>query len=260
MRARRNLRPGHRSPKQPFRGRRQPARAMATAPASPATPTAGQLGAPPDALALALPAALLPWYLRRRRRLPWRGDKPPYNGAPAAALPPPAALASPADRAYGTWVSEIMLQQTRVATVIPHWLRWMARWPTVAALAAASDTDVAAQWAGCLHAGAREVVDDHGDGAVPSSLPQLKALPGVSDYTAGAIAPIAFGARRRQRRPRLRTLAAVGRPRRQGARHAQGGVGSRPARRRCATVGRRVGCACVGRGAGSREGRCGGLI
>jgi len=199
---------------------------MATASASPATPTAGQLGAPPDAFALALPAAVLPWYLRRRRRLPWRGDKPPYDYAPATA----------ARTREPRRVSEIMLQQTRVATVIPHWLRWMARWPTVAALAAASDTDVAAQWAGCLHAGAREVVDYHGDGAVPSSLPQLKALPGVSDYTAGAIAPIAFGARRRQRRPRLRTLAAVGRPRRPGARHAQGGVGSRSALRCCATI------------------------
>jgi A/G-specific adenine glycosylase len=113
-----------------------------------------------------------------RRDLPWRRSRDPY----------------------AIWVSEIMLQQTRVAAVVPYFERWMARFPTVAALAAAPLDDVLAAWAGLgyysrarnLHRCAREVVERHG-GALPASAADLRGLPGIGRYTAGAIASIAFG-------------------------------------------------------------------
>ena len=105
-------------------------------------------------------SALLEWYGQNRRRLPWRGDPPPYNGSTAginsAAASAPAAPAAPASTpatpvapvsAYGVWVSEIMCQQTRVEAVIPYWLAWMEAFPTVEALAAAGDEEVNARWA-----------------------------------------------------------------------------------------------------------------
>jgi A/G-specific adenine glycosylase len=112
-----------------------------------------------------------------RRDLPWRRSRDPY----------------------AIWVSEIMLQQTRVAAVVPYYERWMARFPTVTALAEAPLDDVLAAWAGLgyysrarnLHRGAREVVTRHG-GALPASAAALRALPGIGPYTAGAIASIAF--------------------------------------------------------------------
>lgn len=101
---------------------------------------------------------------------------------------------------YATWVSEIMLQQTRIDTVIPYYERWLARFPTVEALASAPLDDVLAAWAGLgyysrarnLHRGAKEVVARYG-GKLPASEKMLQALPGIGRYTAGAIASVAFG-------------------------------------------------------------------
>ena len=126
-------------------------------------------------------ASLLAWYDRHRRDLPWRAR--------------PGETADP----YRVWLSEIMLQQTQVQAVIPYFLRFLERWPTVAALAAADLDDVLAAWAGLgyyararrLHACARVVADDHG-GRFPEDEDGLRALPGVGAYTAGAIAAIAF--------------------------------------------------------------------
>ncbi len=121
---------------------------------------------------------LLGWYDRVRRDLPWRRTTDPY----------------------AIWVSEIMLQQTRVATVIPYWERFLERFPDVATLAAASEEEVLARWSGLgyyrrargLHAGAQAVVEHHG-GRLPENACALRELPGIGRYTAGAIASIAFG-------------------------------------------------------------------
>jgi A/G-specific adenine glycosylase len=122
---------------------------------------------------------LLAWYARHRRVLPWRATRDPY----------------------AILVSEIMLQQTQVARVEGYWTRFLARYPTVEDLAAASADAVHASWAGLgyyararnLHAAAREVVRDHG-GALPRELDALRRLPGIGRYTAAAVASIAFGA------------------------------------------------------------------
>jgi A/G-specific adenine glycosylase len=129
-----------------------------------------------------LVAWLLAWYDAGHRALPWRGE----NGA----------TVDP----YCVWISEIMLQQTTVAAVIPYYHRFLARWPTVQALAAADLDAVLHAWQGLgyygrarnLHACARVVVSAHA-GAFPSSLAGLRALPGIGEYTAAAIAAIAFG-------------------------------------------------------------------
>jgi len=101
---------------------------------------------------------------------------------------------------YGTWVSEVMLQQTRVDTVIPHWLAWMQRFPTCAALASASEDDVVAQWAGLgFYRRARQLrkgalhVQEHMGGRLPRDPALLQKIPGIGPYTAGAIASIAHG-------------------------------------------------------------------
>ena len=102
---------------------------------------------------------------------------------------------------YRVWLSEIMLQQTTVKTVAPYYAKFLARWPTVEALGAASLDDVLRAWAGLgyyararnLHACAKAVVERHG-GKFPTSLEGLRALPGVGDYTAAAVAAIAFDA------------------------------------------------------------------
>jgi A/G-specific adenine glycosylase len=130
------------------------------------------------------PALLLDWYDRHRRRLPWR--------------PPAGERADP----YRVWLSEIMLQQTGVKTVGPYFLKFVARWPDVDALGAASLDDVLRMWAGLgyysrarnLHACAVAVRRDHG-GAFPDTEEGLRALPGIGPYTASAIAAIAFGRR-----------------------------------------------------------------
>ena len=132
--------------------------------------------------------SLLGWYHANRRKLPWRGD--------ASTL---SEFVTPPMSAYGTWVSEIMLQQTRVETVVPYWHRWMAKFPTVAALSAASPDEVNKMWAGLgyyrraqqLLEGAKKVTADFG-GVVPGTVAELLTVPGIGPYTAGAIASIAF--------------------------------------------------------------------
>nr|QDO16289.1 adenine DNA glycosylase [Lingulodinium polyedra] len=207
---------------------------------------------------------LLAWYAAGRRRLPWRGDPPPWSvekaalrqaaaaeaaarqqpsirsffakrlrcgeapGAPPLQIdleeeeaesprkPPAAAgdLASSEEQptgaqagafpasAYGTWVSEVMLQQTQVERVVEYWARWMRRFPTVRALAEADAEAVNAAWAGLgfygrarrLHEGAKHLLALRG-GEVPGDLEGLRRVPGVGPYTAGAVASIAFGRR-----------------------------------------------------------------
>ena len=130
---------------------------------------------------------LLAWYHENRRMLPWRGDALDDGTMP----PPPSA--------YGTWVSEIMLQQTRVETVIPYWIKWMAKYPDVRSLAASTEDEVNALWAGLgyyrraqsLLKGARKVVEAF-DGVMPGTVDELKTVPGIGPYTAGAISSIAF--------------------------------------------------------------------
>ena len=129
-------------------------------------------------------SALLAWYDRDRRLLPWRA-------APGVAQDP-----------YRVWLSEIMLQQTTVKAVLPRYADFLRRWPDVTALAAAELGEVLAAWAGLgyyararnLHACAREVVMRFG-GSFPETEAELRTLPGIGDYTAAAIAAIAFGAR-----------------------------------------------------------------
>jgi A/G-specific adenine glycosylase len=130
------------------------------------------------------PGLLLAWYDRHHRRLPWR--------VPGGVRPDP----------YRVWLSEIMLQQTTVAMVAPYFDRFMARWPDVSALAAASLDEVLQLWQGLgyyararnLHACARAVVARHG-GVFPDNASALRSLPGIGDYTAAAIAAIAFDRR-----------------------------------------------------------------
>ena len=127
---------------------------------------------------------LLTWYDRHRRELPWRAK--------------PGETADP----YRVWLSEVMLQQTTVATVRPRFAAWVARWPDVASLAAADQADVMAAWAGLgyyararnLLRAARAVVGEHG-GRFPDDEARLRALPGLGAYTAAAVAAIAFGRR-----------------------------------------------------------------
>jgi A/G-specific adenine glycosylase len=130
------------------------------------------------------PAVLLGWYDRQRRELPWRA-------APGIKADP-----------YRVWLSEIMLQQTRVETVARYYDRFLARFPTVEALAAAKLNDVLKLWAGLgyyararnLHACARELVRRY-RGEFPADEDGLRELPGIGAYTAAAIAAIAFGHR-----------------------------------------------------------------
>lgn len=102
--------------------------------------------------------------------------------------------------AYGIWVSEIMLQQTRVEAVIPYWLKWMNSFPTVQDLANATDEEVNSHWAGLgfyrraryLHQGAKTVVNDY-NGVVPNNVEELMKVEGIGRYTASAVASIAYG-------------------------------------------------------------------
>ncbi len=122
--------------------------------------------------------ALLEWFDDQQRELPWRGI----------------------DHPYAVWVSEVMLQQTRVDTVIDYFERWMETFPTVEALAEAPVEEVLELWSGLgyyrrvryLHRAASTVVDEYG-GRLPESASELQELPGIGPYTAGAIASIAFG-------------------------------------------------------------------
>ncbi len=121
---------------------------------------------------------LLRWYHRCRRDLPWRRSRDPYR----------------------VWVSEVMLQQTQVDRVREYFERFIVRFPTVSALAAAREQEVLRLWEGLgyyrrarqLHAAAKRMVADHG-GRLPTTVAELRQLPGIGRYTAGAIASIALG-------------------------------------------------------------------
>ncbi|MGW4643206.1 A/G-specific adenine glycosylase [Sphaerisporangium sp. NPDC004334] len=130
-------------------------------------------------MATGLHTPILDWYAENARDLPWRRP----DAGPWAIL-----------------VSEIMLQQTPVVRVLPVWDEWMRRWPTPAALAAEPPGEAVRHWGRLgyprralnLHACARAITAEHG-GRVPSSHESLRALPGVGDYTAAAVASFAFG-------------------------------------------------------------------
>ena len=121
---------------------------------------------------------LLRWYNQHARDLPWRKDTDPYR----------------------VWLSEVMLQQTRVAAVIRHYAKFLERFPTVESLAKARESTVLAAWSGLgyyrrarmLHGAARKIVKEHG-GKFPGSIEDLQRLPGIGRYTAAAVASIAFG-------------------------------------------------------------------
>ena len=123
---------------------------------------------------------LLAWYWRERRDLPWRRTDDPYR----------------------IWLSETMLQQTRVDTVVPYYERFLARFPDVQALAAADEQDVLREWSGLgyyararnLKKAAQQIVREHG-GHLPRDPELLAALPGIGRYTLGALRSIAFGER-----------------------------------------------------------------
>lgn len=121
---------------------------------------------------------LMSWYRGHARELPWRGISDPYR----------------------TWVSEVMLQQTRVEAVIEHYYDFLRRFPTILALALASEEDVLASWSGLgyyrrarmLHKAAQFITRERG-GVLPHTAVELRTLPGIGDYTCAAIASIAFG-------------------------------------------------------------------
>src|SRR5271167_2599654 len=127
-----------------------------------------------------LRTALLDWYQQNRRELPWRRSADPYR----------------------VWVSEIMLQQTRVAAVLYHYARFLQRFPTVQALASAREQSVLALWSGLgyyhrarrLHQAAKVIIRER-KGEFPRSAEAWRELPGIGRYTAAAIASIAFGER-----------------------------------------------------------------
>lgn len=121
---------------------------------------------------------LLDWFDTHKRDLPWRGETDPYR----------------------IWISEVILQQTRVVQGMDYYRRFLEAFPTCAALAAAPEAEVLKVWQGLgyysrarnLHAAARQIMADH-DGTFPSDYPSIRNLKGVGDYTAAAIASIAFG-------------------------------------------------------------------
>jgi A/G-specific adenine glycosylase len=120
---------------------------------------------------------LIQWFLKKRRALPWRINPTPY----------------------AVWVSEVMLQQTQVIVVIPYYLKWMEKFPTIAALAAAPLEDIIKLWEGLgyysrarnLHEGAKFIVN-HFEGELPSDAASLSLIKGIGEYTKGAILSFAF--------------------------------------------------------------------
>ena len=132
----------------------------------------------PAELLAHLPGLLVPWFLREKRDLVWRNDPTPYRG----------------------WISEIMLQQTRVEAVKPYYDRFLAELPDVASLAAVDESRLLKLWEGLgyyrrvrnLQAAAKIIVREHG-GVFPDNYDSVRSLPGIGDYTAGAILSIAFG-------------------------------------------------------------------
>jgi A/G-specific adenine glycosylase len=121
---------------------------------------------------------LMSWYRSHARELPWRGVTDPYR----------------------TWLSEIMLQQTRVAAVIDHYESFLRKFPTILSLALASESEVLATWSGLgyyrrarlLHKTAQFLTQERG-GILPNTAAELRTLPGIGEYTSAAIASIAFG-------------------------------------------------------------------
>ena len=122
--------------------------------------------------------SVIEWYDSGHRALPWRETRDPYR----------------------IWISEIMLQQTRAETVVSYYERFLARYPTVEALALSGEEELLKCWEGLgyysrarsLHRAAKAIVAEYG-GELPADVERLRALPGIGDYTAGAIASIAFG-------------------------------------------------------------------
>lgn len=125
----------------------------------------------------ALPERLLPWFATHKRKLPWRADREPYH----------------------VWLSEIMLQQTRVEVVKGYYERFLAQFPTVSALADASENELLKLWEGLgyysrvrnLQKAAQQIMTDYG-GEFPREYAQVRSLSGIGDYTAGAICSICF--------------------------------------------------------------------
>jgi A/G-specific adenine glycosylase len=142
--------------------------------ADPSPPEAEALPADPSLLR----RKLMHWYRSHARELPWRGITDPYR----------------------TWVSEVMLQQTRVAAVIDHYEEFLRRFPTAVALALAPEADILAAWSGLgyyrrarmLHRAAQFLTRERG-GVLPGTATELRTLPGIGEYTCAAIASIAFG-------------------------------------------------------------------
>ncbi len=123
-------------------------------------------------------SALLPWFAKHARPLPWRAQKDPYK----------------------IWISEVMLQQTQMERGVEFFLRWMQRFPTIEAVAHASEEDILHAWQGLgyysrarnIHKAAKIIMEKHA-GIFPQELADISALPGIGPYTTGAIASIAFG-------------------------------------------------------------------
>lgn len=123
---------------------------------------------------------LLGWFSKNARQMPWRSDPTPYH----------------------VWVSEVMLQQTQVATVLPYYRRWMESFPSIDKLAAADESDLLRHWEGLgyyrrvrsIHAAAKQIIQDH-DGKFPLTYDDALALPGVGRYTAGAVLSISTDAK-----------------------------------------------------------------
>ena len=144
----------------------------------PAGNVPSRIGGRPTVQASAFTRRLLDWYRSNKRSLPWRDHPDPY----------------------AVWVSEIMLQQTRVEAVIPYFKRWLEYFPTIEKLAQASEQSVLNAWEGLgyyararnLRKAAQEVMSQHG-GQLPGTVKALRGLPGIGQYTAGAIASMAFG-------------------------------------------------------------------
>ena len=121
---------------------------------------------------------LLRWFAENRRPLPWRADYTPYR----------------------TWIAEVMMQQTQMDRGVQYFLRWMERFPDVAAVAAAPEEDLLKAWEGLgyysrvrnLHRAAVVLCQEYG-GQLPADYDKLLSLPGIGEYTAGAIASIAYG-------------------------------------------------------------------
>lgn len=153
----------------------------------PICPTSTYHSFPDAAVVVQLRSQLLDWYDKEKRELPWRTLALTEQDLDI--------------RTYSVWVSEIMLQQTQVATVISYYNKWIKRWPTLQDLAAATLEEVNQMWAGLgyysrgrrLHEGAQKVVSEFNGEMPKSSQSLLKQLPGVGRYTAAAISSIALG-------------------------------------------------------------------